>query len=132
MLSLPAQVHLPWLRELLLDKCLHCLAQVLCWLSSPSLAAISFCLNVQQVAKAGTGLGHLEQEHRHCIKSSTQLWTLPVWIPSGLSHRKLCLQRLREKTKSLRRLPQLHQQNLATPRSSASSTQLSQSTQVPI
>lgn len=55
----PAQVHLPWLRELLLDKCLHCLAQVLCWLPSPSLAAITFCLNVQQVAKAGTGLGHL-------------------------------------------------------------------------
>lgn len=104
MLSLPAQVHLPWLRELLLDQCLHCLAQVLCWLSSPSLAAISFCLNVQQVAKAGTGLGHLEQEHRHCIKPSIQLWTLPVWIPSRPSPRKLCLQRLKEKTRSLHRL----------------------------
>lgn len=55
----PAQVHLPWLGELLLDQRLHCLAQVLRWLPSPSLAAISFCLNVQQVAKAGTGLGHL-------------------------------------------------------------------------
>lgn len=52
----PVQIHLPRLRELLLDKCFHCLAQVLCWLSSPSLVAISFCLNVQQVAKAGTGL----------------------------------------------------------------------------
>lgn len=55
----PAQVHLPRLRELLLDKCLHCLAQVLGWLPSPSLAAFAFSLNVQQVAKAGTGLGHL-------------------------------------------------------------------------
>lgn len=125
MLSLPAQVHLPWLRELLLDKCLHCLAQVLCWLSSPSLAAISFCLNVQQVAKAGTVLGHLEQEDRHCIKPSTQPWTLPLWIPPRLSHGKLCLQRLREKTRSLCRLPQLHQQNLITPHSYTSSTQLS-------
>lgn len=114
MLSLPAQVHLPWLGELLLDQRLHCLAQVLCRLSSPSLAAISFCLNVQQVAKAGTGLGHLEQEDRRCIKPSTQLWTLPVRVPSGLSHAKLCLQRLREKTRILQRLPQLHQQNLIT------------------
>lgn len=120
MLSLPAQVHLPWLRELLLDKCLHCLAQVLGWLPSPSLAAFTFGLNVQQVAKAGTGLGHLEQEHRHCIKPSTQTQT-----PSGLSHREQCLLTLKEKTKSLCRLLQLHQQNLVTPHSTASSTQLS-------
>lgn len=125
--SLPAQVHLPWLRELLLHKSLHCLAQVLGWLPSPSLAAFAFCLNVQQVAKAGTGLGHLEQEHRHCIKPSTQ--TQP---PSGLSHREQCLQRLEKMTKSLCRLLQLQQQKSVTPHSSASSTHPSWSTQVPI
>lgn len=82
MLPLPAQVHLPWLRELFLDKCLHCLAQVLAWLPSPSLAAFAFCLNVQQVAKAGTGLGHLEQEQtlhqaQHTDTDTATLRTVP-------------------------------------------------------
>lgn len=102
MLSLPAQVHLPRLRELLLDKCLHCLAQVLAWLPSPSLAAFAFCLNVQQVAKAGTGLGHLEQEHRHCIKPSTETQTRPL---SGLSQRAVSSKIKREDKKSVQATP---------------------------
>lgn len=88
------------------------------WLPSPSV------LTFNRLPRPALDLDIWNKKTR-CIKPRTQLWTLPVRVPSGLSQAKLRLQRLREKTRSLQRLPQLAKPS--NPRSSASSTQLPQS-----
>lgn len=77
------------------------------WLPSPSV------LTFNRLPRPALDLDIWNKKTR-CIKPRTQLWTLPVRVPSGLSQAKLRLQRFREKTRSLQRLPQLHQQNLVT------------------
>lgn len=61
----PAQVHLPGVREFLLNNSLHCLAQILrCLPSGPHLAAINICLQAEKAAEVRIILRHLWEERR--------------------------------------------------------------------